>query len=661
MSAQVATVVDDSVSFDVALKADETQQRARRWTSDLFAAFSAARAYVWTNHGEQLLAVYGKDDAPKILAEAFNSYAALIDAAAKDETGSKVRRFHLAAWNAQLFKERGSLSKRLGEEEYAREKSRLDRAWHRTGWKPVHQLQRVTHLPFFDREAREFKANQERKAATFIDHLTDLLIETMRAVRASGKRSPWRFNKEFTSAVEQWRASEGFKPFAPDWEPGPGDGATSTGGDSDTGEDEPTVRIEKIIRRAAQRAGKVAMDRHFDECEIDAAGLALVEWLGEEWQRQTGRALSVPPVSQGADSTIREAPRREVGSAENGGRNLSFSAGKFNFTADNLSPLNSVREVLEMEPEDEPRGVSLADAEAAVTAVASVVNGRVKVVYVDDTKPEGANVTKTHDLSLAEFQDQLPALLEYNSRTRESMTTRLHFKGDTRLIQLDDCPPDLMSRLAPLSFLQASTSPGNGQTWLALPEGLALEQYEGLRRRLLTKLKPTGANGGAYGSIRFPGSLNCKPKRRYADGEPCRVQLLRGALGRVVTEAELDAANLLAPAPPKPTPAEVRAVKSRIPVEGFPDMAAELYAAGGDRSRAEFVWCLKALRRGFSEGAVEVELSSIGEKARVRQRDGYIRETVRKAAREIGLDSPLRLVNNATTRAPSQQREVFDV
>jgi hypothetical protein len=248
-------------------------------------------------------------------------------------------------------------------------------------------------------------------------------------------------------------------------------------------------------------------------------------------------------------------------------------------------------------------------------------------------------VTKTHALSIDKFKDQLPTLLEYNRRTRESMTTRLHFKGDTRLIQLDDCSPDVMSGLAPFAFLQAATSPGNGQTWLALHKGLTPEQYNELRRRLLARLKPTGANGGAYGSIRFPGSLNCKPKRCYADGEPCRVQLLRAAPGRVVTEAELNAAGLLAPAPPKPTPAEVRAITSRLPVEGFPDMAAEIDAAGGDRSRGEFFWCMKSLRRGFPKQMVENELSRAGDKARTRHHDNYIHDTVENAARMIGLNA----------------------
>jgi hypothetical protein len=195
-----------------------------------------------------------------------------------------------------------------------------------------------------------------------------------------------------------------------------------------------------------------------------------------------------------------------------------------------------------------------------------------------------------------------------------------------------------MRDLAPFAFLQVATSPGNGQTWLALPKGLTPEQYNELRRRLLSQLKPTGANGGAYGSIRFPGSLNCKPKRRYADGEACRVQLLRAAPGRVVTEADLDAAGLLAPATPAPTPAELSTIKTRFPVEGFPDMKAEIAATGGDRSRGEFAWCMKSLRRGFPPNIVEDELRRAGDKARTRQRDNYARETVEKAARVVGLN-----------------------
>ena len=76
-------------------------------------------------------------------------------------------------------------------------------------------------------------------------------------------------------------------------------------------------------------------------------------------------------------------------------------------------------EVVEYEPEGEPRGVSLGDSEAAATLCASVGVERVKVVLVDDTKPEGhpERITLARDHTLAEFREQLPYYLERNRRS----------------------------------------------------------------------------------------------------------------------------------------------------------------------------------------------------------------------------------------------------
>jgi hypothetical protein len=181
------------------------------------------------------------------------------------------------------------------------------------------------------------------------------------------------------------------------------------------------------------------------------------------------------------------------------------------------------------------------------------------------------------------------------------------------------------------------TSPANGQAWLCLSDEIASdEDFKTPRTRLLSKLKHTGANGGAYGSTRWPGSLNRKPKRRYADGESPRVQLLRLQPGRMVSVAELDAAGVLAPLPPTRTPEQIREIKGRLP-KGWPDFDEYLNRHRGDRSRAEFAWSCRALELGWPRYRVEEELSSIGAKARTRTRDNYATETVASAARRVGV------------------------
>jgi hypothetical protein len=296
---------------------------------------------------------------------------------------------------------------------------------------------------------------------------------------------------------------------------------------------------------------------------------------------------------------------------------------------------------VEYDPEPEPRGINLSEASTAADACASVGVEHVLVVWTDETLPVGKNCAGTDEFkSIAEFQENLPRLLARNERSPvESMAVRVRWVGETHLLQMDECAPELLERLAPFSFMQIATSQGNGQAWLAFSEALTQEQYDELKRRLFSRLNPTkskeGVNGGAHGSVRWPGSLNRKPKRRYADGESPRVQLLSVQPGRTVSIAELDAAGLLAPAPPKKTSEQIREIKGRLP-QGWPSMD-EYLAKHEDRSTAEFAWCCRAIEAGWPQYKVEEELARRGAKARTRTRDNYITETVANAARKVGV------------------------
>jgi hypothetical protein len=159
------------------------------------------------------------------------------------------------------------------------------------------------------------------------------------------------------------------------------------------------------------------------------------------------------------------------------------------------------------------------------------------------------------------------------------------------------------------------------------------QAHRDLKYRLFVSgpLAKLGVNAGGNGSCRWPGSQNHKPKRRYSDGESPRVQLVRAALGLFVTVAELEHAGLLGDAPPVADPRVVREIRGRLP-KGWPDIN-ECYASHGkDRSTAEFVWCMKALRRGWPAVSVEAELARIGDKAVRRARDSYVSMTVSRAA-----------------------------
>ncbi len=623
-------------------EADQKTLAARRWISDVLAASAAVMAYLREVHGEELARLYGQEQAEEIWRNAAAAYRALIDAARRADDGrSRLRRFSLPSWAAEAYRRRVLIPRGLTEQDERRIKGTLARAWRRDGWADVHRLQRVTQLALFERAAPEFKANRERKAADYIDHLTDLLAQVMRLAKQQGRRyGVPRFRLAARKYVEEFRASH--QPYAPDWKP------TGPAGEQKVsqprGEEAPaTERLEQLAVRAGRSCGALAAG--LPEEEIDAAGMLLLERLAAEWEKATGHALPLRRVLTMADSSEND-PAAADSSAD---ADRAFSPdetddfpAKTDESAGAPADIQSAEgvpayEVREHDPEPEPRGVSRDEAEAAARAFASVGVGRLKVVFVDDTKGRNdpANCVCAEEVTVPEFVERLPLYLERTDQAPAvSMTVRAHFKGETRLLQLDDCPAEVLALVEPFTFIHFATSPGSAQAWIALADDLTPEQYDGLRRRLLKRLEPTGANGGAYGALRWPGSLNRKPKRRYPDGESPRVQLLRAAYGRRASAAEQEAAGLLAPPRPKPSSEAARAIRGRFPgADEWPDMAQYLVETGGDRSRAESKWAVRALSLGHPRAAVEAELIRIGGKAGARRRDNYVRETVEKAAR----------------------------
>jgi molybdenum-dependent DNA-binding transcriptional regulator ModE len=629
---------EDARTYQEQFEADTATLKVRRWVSDVVAVLPSVTAYLREEYGNRLAQIYGTDESEKIWRESEEGYRALVDAARRaDASKSRVRRFPLASWQAEAFRRRIVIPKGLPPEEEGRQKQTLARSWRKV-WSSIHRLQRVTQLPLIEREAIEFHANRERKAAHYVDNLTDLLVEILRRVRERGGRyGVPRFRLMARSCVEEFQATHEL--YAPKFRPGRDEraGAEANAGEKRPKrqrEKSPTQKAEVVIRAAARKAGGIAASLPTEEA--DALAVAFLEWADEEWRKRTGCALPFRRVLVVADCTINDDESEKVYRVSSLGDAGDFPAKNTKFagvTADLKSAAGvAAYEVIEYDFEDEPRGANLAEAEAAVDAFASVGVAETLVVFKDDTKPKDAPAEYAERMSLAEFKRRLPEFLKRNARSAvESIFPRLHFKGDTQLLQLDDCNREVVGWCAPLAFLQFATSPGNAQSWLALADCLTPEQYEDVRRRLLERLKPTGANGGPYGASRWPGSLNRKPKRRYADGESPRVQLLRVAYGRKVSVAELEAAGLLAPPLPKPSAAEVRRIKTRIP-EGWPDMDYYL-SQKGNRSDAEMAWCVRALGMGWPRSHVQAELARIGDKARLRRRDNYVSDTVDKAAR----------------------------
>lgn len=635
-------LVEGSETYQELHQADERTLKLRGWASDVIAAFRTAKSYFAREYGDELRGVYGAEWLT-VIDRAFEVYAALMDAAAQEEgsTKARVRRFRLSNWRAQTYLSRTS-APYMEEEAFRRFKGRMERAWSRYGWKWIHQLQCVTACALFERDAIPYSENRDGEPTAYTDHLTDLLVATIQRSRQSRRKRVDRIEEAFAECLKEFRAGGRVPPYAPEWQPEP-KAEDVPEPKAEVDDAEPTAKVESIVRGVARRSAKIAQP--LSDEETDALGLAALVWFAEEWEKRTGRPLRVPPVLEEADIEISEASADPTSCASAQGANCDFPAKTEEMTLrppDNMSAGSPALEVLEYDPEPEPRGVSLADAEAAVAACSSVGIEHVKVVFVDDTKPRGApgGCTLAEDLQLDDFQRRLPEFLERNRASGvESFTVRLRRKDDVRLVQVDDCTAEVKDVLAPFCFLAHATSPGNWQVWLCLADDLTPAQYDEARRRLLKRLEPTGANGGAYGSTRWPGSLNHKPKRRYEDGEAPRVALFYAALGRRCAVAELDAAGLLAPLRPRPSAEAKRAIRGRFPGPNeWPDMDYYLAQTGGDRSRAESKWCVRALSMGHPSASVRAELAHIGAKAGLRQRDNYIDDTVERAVRWLDLN-----------------------
>jgi hypothetical protein len=632
-------IAADAIRFEEALLADPNTVRSRRWASDLFSSHAALKSAVQEMYGDRLKECFGSQ-ASKILSDAFETISALVDASGRDTSESLRLRFHCPAWMAQQFKSRILFPKDADEEERKRIRASLARQWGRTGWPPLHLMQCATGLSFFRRNVVPFDVNRRREAAVFENEYTDLLLDVRRrALAFRSKHTVWRYERAAREALSAYVSREDFRHYAPDWRPDLKEGAeraTTPADSDDADENSPTVKIEAIALRAASRAAKIAAPLPAEEG--DACAVLFFERLADTWEKETGRGFPlVPPVirrednENPSDSTSRDsvpAERREYPA-----KNEDLPSPP----QDNLSRV----EVSEFEAEAEPRGQSIAEAEATATACALVGVGKMLVVFVDDTADNfEQGCTFSEYVTPSAFNNKLPGYLERNRLSPvESMTVRIRFKDNFRLLQLDDCPPVALDTLSPLSFLQLATSPGNGQSWLALGDELNEAGYSELRYRLFTTgpLGKLGVNGGAHGSVRWPGSLNRKPNRRYADGESPRVQLLRAAPGRVVTVADLEAAGLLGAKPKKATPAQVASIKSRLPLEGWPDIN-DYLARNDDRSNPECSWAMRAISLGFPQQWVIEKLLEVGPKARERGRD-YAKLTVSRASEFVGVSA----------------------
>jgi len=611
--------------------ADALTVTARRKASVLAASFNA------------LMHAAGIDDACKDAGvdpnEARRLFMVLLEMAMRAEIQaetqgrphSKRRRYHCAAWLAELIYRREVLPRDLPEEEENRRKAALSRQWRRRWKEVIHPVQCRTHLPLVEREQGGAWSGK-REASRYVDHLGELLagIATRAAQLKTGLIIA-RYSRAAAEVLANFR--EEVAPYAPEWVPEVEvEAAAEKSKRREPTEESLTKKAEQIVKRAGHSIRELA--RGLPPEEAAALRLAAHEWLEEGF----GDGPADPPdqcspvlhshVLYMADTSDLDRTNLSYLNEHETAKTSAKTQNPPGADAPQLPP----DEAVEDDAETEPRGQSLAEAEADLDAFLSVGAQDVVAVVVDDTLPFNENKVSDDHLSVEQFRRALPYYLEHN-QDNDTHSVCVRPRGRSRLIQADDCTIEEVRLLLPYAFFVAMTSPNRFQVWIALSDGISDDEFKVLKRRFFKKLNPTKdpekANGGANGSIRWPGTLNCKPERRYADGERPRVQLLHVSPGRITSLAELDAAGLLAPPPKRMTPEEVRELKVKLPDGSWPDIF-DYLSRRGDRSGPECSWAMAALGRGWPPSSVVAKLKEIGPKARTRD-DDYAEQTVAAA------------------------------
>jgi hypothetical protein len=209
-------------------------------------------------------------------------------------------------------------------------------------------------------------------------------------------------------------------------------------------------------------------------------------------------------------------------------------------------------------------------------------------------------------------------------------------------VQLDDLKTqEQIDRVRPAAFIIHETSPGNRQAWIAVsgvPEGK--EQFKEFTRRVR---RAVGANDkSASHATRLAGTENWKAKNLP---NPPTVTILEAHPGRIMTPAQLEELHLLAE--PEKTTSVVDIRPHRVSRQlgrerHWPDYERCLLDAppassgnGPSRSHADFFFCKRAARRGWSIEETEEKLLEVSEKARERVRcgdAGYVHVTAVNAA-----------------------------
>lgn len=279
------------------------------------------------------------------------------------------------------------------------------------------------------------------------------------------------------------------------------------------------------------------------------------------------------------------------------------------------------------------RMLGKANVDQAFELLLAFASVGVKAFAVTLTDIEGQKVPKGYysHCSLEQLRRTLGPMLRLATAQQHNVIIRPGQSERVELVQLDDLAEPELSRLGPVSLVVLKTSPGNGQSWVAVED-----PTPDFARRLR---QGTSADASASGATRISGSRNFKAK--YAPHFPT-IEILACHPGKVVQRAELESRELVAPleevkfvaprvssslpAGRRKWPSYQRCVQQAPSVRGGENRP--------DISKADFVWCMTALDWGWSMAATAARLLQESRKA---QENGerYALLTVQSAATAV--------------------------
>ena len=238
--------------------------------------------------------------------------------------------------------------------------------------------------------------------------------------------------------------------------------------------------------------------------------------------------------------------------------------------------------------------------------------------------------------TLADLRSLLPSLMKSATLAQHNIIVRPRGLAVT-FLQLDDLKPESIERMKPVSLLQLATSPGNYQAWIAM-HGAEDKDFAS-RLRAGVPADPT-----ASGATRIAGHPNFKTK--YDPTKPennspefPRVTMIHSSPGLFTSKDELNALGVVAPAATYRT--LVKPVLRRPGVKKWPSYETCLQEAplnnagtGPDVSRADIVWCMMAIDRGWSIEDTAARLME--ESSKAHDNANYAQLTAEKAALYVG-------------------------